>query len=201
MMKIPAFVNNVRSSALKKSQRFSFYTLHFELEGAPRFWEILATEKHRQGLLLFNTDSQEFILSKKFRPALLSRHGGVESEELSPEGLSLPTGGCVMTELFSCITSSPSSTRCIVDEVRREIGLELDEGLLEKVSSFRMWGERYHLYYAPVNCKVPSSSPNIALLSKTNLAEFVQQSDFLSSDLVLALEWWKWHKRDDVSGC
>ena len=199
-MKIPAFVNNVRSSALKRSQRFSFYTLHFELDGAPRFWEILATERHRQGLLIYNTHSQEFILTKKFRPALLSRHTGVQSEELSPEGLSLSTDGYITTELFSCITPSPDGTGCIVDEVRRELGLELDEGLLEKVSSFRMWGESYHLFYALVNCDFSSSSSNINLLSRKNLNEFVQQSDFLSSDLVLALEWWKWHKRDDISG-
>jgi hypothetical protein len=198
-MKIPRIVNNVRSAALKGSQRFSFYTLHFHREGSQRFWEILGTERHRQGLLLFDVNSKAFVLTRKFRPALLSRHEGVQCEELNPEGIELSTDGCITSELFSCVAPSPENKGSIVSEVERELGCNLVEEQLAKVSSFRMWGENYHLFYASVNDIISDVPQNVHLVPLKNLDSFIEQSEVLSSDLILALEWWKWNKGSEYS--
>ena len=199
MMNMPSIVSNVRYAALKGSERFSFYTLHFQREGAPRFWEILGTDRHRQGLLLFDISSKSFILTQKFRPALLSRHEGVQCEENNPEGIELSTDGCTTNELFSCITQSPENTSSIVSKVERELGLNLDDKQLAKVSSFRMWGESYHLFYASVQDKIDNLPPNAHLVPLRSLDSFLQDSDLLSSDLMLALEWWKWNNGAEYS--
>ena len=198
-MKIPTIVNNVRSAVLKRSQRFSFYTLHYQREGNPRFWEILSADSHRQGVLLFDVNSKSFILTRKFRPALLSRQDGVPCEELNPEGVELSTDGCITTELFTCVTQSPENTGPIVSGVKRELGCDLDEEQLAKVSSFRMWGENYHLFYASTDFRFTNLPPHVHLVPLQNLDNFIEQSDILSSDLTLALEWWKWNKSSDYS--
>ena len=189
-MKVPQFVHNVRKATLERSSRFSFSKLHYTQNGTERFWEIMRSDRHRTGILLYDTSTDNFVLTKKFRPALLTREC-----RLGPEGQSVPTARCHTTELFSCTAHAEAKLGPVLESVQEGLGVQLHESDVSKVTSFTVWGEKYHLFYSEIReVSRPDPLSNIHMLPSDSIDDFLRLTEPMGSELCLALQWWRWRK-------
>ena len=197
-MTIPAFVSQVRTAALHQSERFKFFTLHFSQDKFAKNWELIQSPaSHRTSLLLFNEDTNSFLLSRKFRPALLVRvPGGLPSEAGTPEGLTCSTKACITTEMITCRSNTPHDTAPLLARARKDLGYNIP-GPMRHMTGFRTWGERNLLYIATVGDADRVEDVPIFSLPVGGIEGFIIGTEHIKAvDICIALEWWKRYGQD-----
>ena len=195
-MKVPV-VRNITIAPIKKTNMFTFYNLHYEREGQRRNWEILANKRFRSGLLLLAGDS--FIFRQRFQPPLLARKLQFAESTDVADG-----EGCMATELISSPADCESDPSFLLGRVKTELGIDLSQDSLQRIVSYRVWGGRLTLYYTstPNSLTTPLPEGYISV-SRSHLSSFLSADRGgggpdspeppLSSEVVLAGEWWKLH--------
>jgi UDP-sugar diphosphatase len=185
-------IENFSVKPLKEGHYIRAFLAEFSLNGQKRDWELIKVG-NSVAILIYNQDSDSFVLVKQFRPAVYFNHGG---------------SGVTIELCAGLIDKDLSIEQIASEEIMEECGFRVEPNELKKITSFYTSvgssGSKQHLFYAEVNESrrvnagggvVGEEQIEVIELPVREAKEFMYNEDIIKTPgLLFAFEWFLCNK-------